>query len=499
MTPGEGWPALLLHGAPHEPVCESLTRGQLRARAMRLAALLPEASATSEISFSFGDDYAACAVALCATWLRGHTAALPVDGRRDNVVPVLGRPASVGFLHDTGVGRGFDVARLAGALEGEFERGYDCVRSGSEGARAARWPDGKPAVALFAHGEATPCRALTPAEVDAEARHTAETLELTAGRRVASTLTPTEPTALFAALLAPLVARAQFGARRIAVEAVVDGVRACAFDVLLLAEAHRRRLGEWAASLGLREPREPRERRELLELGDSRAVRARVVAPAPTSPEAAALEAALLARSDVRDVAVRDIAGPTGRQLLAAVVTDGAPYGSLRCAAEALSPLTVALSVVPELDRDDNGTLVPAAHHLLFGLGRDGRPVTRDLEWRAPTRAPHTHDDPREWVFQVRVPERYALYEGHFAGYPILAGAVQLQRLVLPCLERTSAQGRTVQTWPSLKFLARIEPGDDLEVVVSRDEGDPAPGGAFEVRRDGTRCSIGRFRFASGR
>ena len=48
----------------------------------------------------------------------------------------------------------------------------------------------------------------------------------------------------------------------------------------------------------------------------------------------------------------------------------------------------------------------------------------------------------------------------------------------------------------SIKFLARIGPGDTIDVVLQRSD-DPSKL-TFEVRKQDTKCTSGRLQFAAG-
>jgi 3-hydroxymyristoyl/3-hydroxydecanoyl-(acyl carrier protein) dehydratase len=118
--------------------------------------------------------------------------------------------------------------------------------------------------------------------------------------------------------------------------------------------------------------------------------------------------------------------------------------------------------------------------------------VTRDLAWR---RLPV--DGPAGGAVQWRttIPADYAFYDGHFDGYPVLAGGVQLHELVLPCLAASCGELPPVRALDGVKFLARNVPGDTIDVVLRR-HAEPERI-QFEIRRGETRCTTGRATFAA--
>jgi len=97
--------------------------------------------------------------------------------------------------------------------------------------------------------------------------------------------------------------------------------------------------------------------------------------------------------------------------------------------------------------------------------------------------------------FRTRLPEDYPYFEGHFRSYPVLAGAVQLHELVLPCLRQVLPEVGPLRELTGLKFPSRIVPGDSLEVTLELGEGSLVVD--FSIDRGGVRCTQGRLRFAA--
>lgn len=95
---------------------------------------------------------------------------------------------------------------------------------------------------------------------------------------------------------------------------------------------------------------------------------------------------------------------------------------------------------------------------------------------------------------RVLVPPDCAWFEGHFPGYPVLAGAVQLHEFVLPCLRRVRGGRFAVRRLLGLKFPRRIRPGERVEVRLAYDEG--GRGVDFELRVDGAVATRGRLELA---
>ena len=140
-----------------------------------------------------------------------------------------------------------------------------------------------------------------------------------------------------------------------------------------------------------------------------------------------------------------------------------------------------------QIPRDPNGQPQVADLFLAFGLGRNGHAITRKLVWQTIAREADTA------TLRTTIPSNYHFYEGHFEGYAVLAGGVQLHELVLPCLRSLCGDTPSLRTLDSIKFLARIGPGDLVDVVLTRTS-DPSKL-TFEVRKQDTKCTSGRLQF----
>ena len=97
---------------------------------------------------------------------------------------------------------------------------------------------------------------------------------------------------------------------------------------------------------------------------------------------------------------------------------------------------------------------------------------------------------------RTRIPETYAYFEGHFPTYPVLAGAVQLHELILPCLRRARPGAGPPIGLAGVKFPKRILPGDTLVVRLVLQDGSREV--EFEIDRDEECCTRGRLSLAPG-
>ena len=67
----------------------------------------------------------------------------------------------------------------------------------------------------------------------------------------------------------------------------------------------------------------------------------------------------------------------------------------------------------------------------------------------------------------------------------------QLHELVLPCLRRARPDLGDLAAITSLKFPARIAPGQDVELTLQWRDDEPQV--AFTLRREGERCTVGQL------
>lgn len=68
----------------------------------------------------------------------------------------------------------------------------------------------------------------------------------------------------------------------------------------------------------------------------------------------------------------------------------------------------------------------------------------------------------------VEVPADLVHFEGHFAGEPVLAGAAQLDGIVLACVEGAFADLGPLARAVRLKLHRPVGPGDRLELRLER-------------------------------
>ncbi len=162
-----------------------------------------------------------------------------------------------------------------------------------------------------------------------------------------------------------------------------------------------------------------------------------------------------------------------------------------------LAPLAAGAAVV---DSDDTAALVvvpracaavpvpPGARVVAIDLAPEPPPASSPRRPLRFERLPGPGDALAR--YRATVPADWFGFAGHFPGYPVLSGAVQLHEVVLPCLAATLGPV-AVAAFHDMKFLARIAPGDTIEVVIRRGAAPDRP--EFELLRGQTKCSTGRL------
>jgi 3-hydroxymyristoyl/3-hydroxydecanoyl-(acyl carrier protein) dehydratase len=217
----------------------------------------------------------------------------------------------------------------------------------------------------------------------------------------------------------------------------------------------------------------------------------------------AEVERCLLEIPGVREAAVIsvDVPGLRQRALWAVVVSPGLTVAELRAALlRRVDPIAVPrrFRLVQALPREDSGKLVKARLRALFS---PEEPVAL-----VPPSSPSPSPSPpgsssstgastaRERAeLTVRLEADSPFFRGHFEGFPVLPGVVQLNNLVLEnARTRWPQLGRLLKV-SGLKFRRPIRPRDEVSVVLERREGNRV---VFEIRRAADLMSSGALVFA---
>lgn len=497
------WPAAAI---VYRDEARTVTAATLAVLVQRLADALPAPGPGTQVAFAFEQDVLAYLVAVLAVWQRGHAVALPLDARRHAVGLVLAQPEVVAFVHDTGAGRGLCVPDL---LQAWLPGLLASTMASMPATAAAPWT---PRCGRVVHCTPTGRETLARETSDAaQLLHECAALQqrwpLAAGQTLAHACRPGARAALVPGLLWPLVAGATLRG------GLVDAATAPVLPARALAQvwlgttpfwqqasrhcaAGRAAAGEPPSlALVLEDWVDHPSRQRLRHAG----IELQALAAAPAADAAAlALTAAAYAHGAV-DVALLRCHAPgeaaprlfgllvppanAGPQWLAGLMSLPTEVPILM---ETLPPVLATAAALP---RCADGRVAPAV--LLQALDRlpDARLPVRQLAFAA-LPLPATATANTGYAASTVVPADYYAFSGHFDGYPVLSGAVQLHDLVLPVLRAWLGNSVQPAQFLELKFLARIGPGAAVEVRLQ-----PAANGR------GIEFAIlqGTLRYTSGR
>lgn len=452
------------------------TLASIDAKATALAGDLPQPRPGSLVAFAFEHDHADFLVALAAVWRRGHDVALPHDARRHAVGPTLQLPEVLAFVHDTGAGTGLCVPQRPWPEPGPGDSGAPvgslvaCVPD--QGGRLQRTP-------------------LSRAELQFQLSRFASRGFVAAGDRLLTTYAPGHLPALVPGLLGPLQCGASIvSAVALGPSQLLERLRTGHASHLLTSPDRLRELAR--QPVGALAPL-----RRVSTLGHADATTAALLR-SRHGLEVAELEAthgaeppfaaALFARPDVVDAAFVQVLPPAepAPRWFGVVAGHALPRAELAALAAAACPGEAApvLTTVEHLPRDVNGQLPSSAVLHACGRTADGRAPNRAIAWSEPVLAGDS------WRAFATLPGDFAGFEGHFFGHPVLSGAVQLHDLVLPALRAAVGAEVQVAEFGELKFLARIQPGETLDVHVqlTADRG----AASFVLQRGDVRCTTGK-------
>ncbi len=264
------------------------------------------------------------------------------------------------------------------------------------------------------------------------------------------------------------------------------------------------------ASVGLPRPYETRDRVEISPSGcfESFGRDDSVVKIAGKRVDIAEQEAWLLAQPEVQDAAIVDVADQVrGARLLALLAAAESPQQELRkrmAERFGVSVIPKRFVMVHALPRGPNGKLSRQDILALFGTAADGKPLPSNIEvlenegvslspHAAMASTPDAVAAEHDFVCGFAVPQDFLWFRGHFPGYPVMAGVVQLLSVVMPLLRRVRPGLGEIRTMEGLKFTGRIGPGDAL--IFCAQFLDDAQHCAFSIRKGERALTAGRLIF----
>ena len=222
----------------------------------------------------------------------------------------------------------------------------------------------------------------------------------------------------------------------------------------------------------------------------------------------AEIERRLLEVSGVRDAVVIsvDVVGPRQHELWAVVAATGLSVGDVRSALQPLvDPIALPrrFRIVDALPREDSGKLVRQRVLALFTTtgaagtsdassgARLGRAelIAGGLEPFQGSKSTDSHSD------RAHFPEDSSYFRGHFEGFPVLPGVVQVNDLVLRRIRGRWPDLRHLRRIVALKFRSPVRPGDTVAIELTRSVGDKV---AFQLRGGSGAISSGTMIFETG-
>lgn len=470
-----------------------------------VARSLPDATPGSHVLVAVRSDRYAFAVAMLASWSRGHALALaPIGVRRELFLQLATRSEVAAVLHDTFSSAPLRIDRLLSEPKQ--------LTAAEFGARAEH----DLGVSFYAEqaGELS-ARHVRRSELLAEAERLAQGLALPERARALVSVSPETRFGLVAGVLWPLLRGGAFLR-----EALAPG-SACAGDLLITVPAQLRELLRGLAFPQLRavvcataplvqptaallRQRSSAKLHDVYVSAHAGCVGARsgvssdfqalpgaeLVLDLPNWP--AQLEEELAWLPGVEDAAV--LALPDPSRVYVALLAPNGDEAALhaRVAASALHGAQLAEVRVCRrpprgLQRAADGCHVRARLLRFFDLGPDARPLAFEIAL--------VSSDTEQHTYQMHVPGNYVYFAGHFPGYPILPGAAQLSEMVLPCVRRARPGLGRLLRMARLKFQERIKPDEliDVSLAFAQDPGQVD----FTLRRGATLCAAGRLVFAA--
>jgi len=175
------------------------------------------------------------------------------------------------------------------------------------------------------------------------------------------------------------------------------------------------------------------------------------------------LEAAILKLRGITDVAlmVHAVDGREPRVAVAIAVAEGSAVGRTEIAAairEQFDAVFVPriIKIVPRIPRTERGKLDATTLRALLGIAT-----------AAPTfEIPLRRIGPKHYLAEI--PPNLVFFHGHFDEFPILPGAVLVERVIWPVVKAELPEVRALRGIRRLRFRRPVMPDQQLDVTLDR-------------------------------
>jgi acyl-coenzyme A synthetase/AMP-(fatty) acid ligase len=188
---------------------------------------------------------------------------------------------------------------------------------------------------------------------------------------------------------------------------------------------------------------------------------------------------------DVAVVAV-EVGGARGHELWAALAAPGLSEATVRAQlSRQADPIAVPrrFRMVAALPHEAHGKL---RRDRLLALFEAPRPTGGSPPAPAAEAAPERH------TTAVAIPVDWAFFHGHFDDFPVVAGVVQMNEIILPAVRRLWPELLHLRRITTLKFRSPIGPGETLAMELTRAAASKV---SFTLRRAGEAVSSGGLEF----
>lgn len=211
----------------------------------------------------------------------------------------------------------------------------------------------------------------------------------------------------------------------------------------------------------------------------------------------AEVEERLRAMEGISDAAATSVPAPggRGREIWAVFVAPSLDVADVRRNLRAwFDPVVLPrrLRRVEQIPREATGKLPLRAWRRLFATGAESSHDAQSM-FEVTGRTSHDEEEEERRSVSLKIPVDLSYFKGHFDGFPILSGAVILEKIVIAESRRAWPDLPGLRSLSRLKFRRPILPGDAITLNLVRRPHEPCID--FEIASNGTICNMGTLNF----